>query len=272
MSSVEAGSEQSPIGDPLDTAWHPGDAVIDRLSAAAAPDTIAIVGSAAGEVPTVQPPIQKAPHNRSTTWIVTSAVLMIVAIAVGALWYNDNAQLSARVTNLSSELMATNSNLASTNSELASTQSSLAAARLEAANPTVTTWNSCGGSCDIGPMAWRAGGVPDTFTYHLAFTSNVEVTYGFIELQQYVKFATCDRSQFYMLKPAISKTVGCLARSGVVLRPPYYGGGRAQNVDFHQGEGCASWIMVMFPTYANQTARVHPNVSVTYRPASKPTC
>jgi len=41
--------------------------------------------------------------------------------------------------------------------------------------------------------------------------------------------------------------------------------------DFHLAEGCASYLVVMFPSAAGQTAELHPDVGVTYQPASAPT-
>jgi hypothetical protein len=127
--------------------------------------------------------------------------------------------------------------------------------------------------------SWLVGSVPDTFTYHLEYTASGSVTYAFLTTAEYVRFATCDTGLFYMTDRRVSKLVGCLnitfngqiGSRALMPGPDRYGAGTVVALDFHYAEGCAGWVEVEFPSFANQSAQVTPNISVTYAPSSQPT-
>src|SRR4029077_4507492 len=94
-------------------------------------------------------------RSSNAGWVTTTALLAIALVIVGVLWGSDHSNLTNQV--------------ASTNSRLADSQTQIASAQLEALHPTLGTWNVGG---PIGPNSYRAGSVPDTFTFHLRFTSS----------------------------------------------------------------------------------------------------
>ena len=185
----------------------------------------------------------------------------IAVIVGGVLWGSDHATLTSQVGQLSGQV--------------ASTQTSLDAAQQQAAHPTLGTWNQP--QSIAANSEWSVGGLPDTFTYHLKYTSDVRVTYAFLTDAEYVTFATCNTSLFHMIDPAVSKLMGCLNKLGGPFAAhggptnSRWGTGTAVSLDFAGAEGCGGWLEVLFPYYANQVARVQPAVSVTYNPAPAPT-
>jgi hypothetical protein len=175
------------------------------------------------------------------------------------LWYSDNSSLNTRLTAL--------------NSDLASAQRERDAAKDEARHPTLGINNTT--QTIQANSGWIAGGVPDTFTYHLAFISDVAVTYVFVSYHDYVTFATCNTSAFTMNDRSRSKLGGCLynlggryAQGSSNLDDSVWGGGTNVSMTFHGAEGCAGWTSIMFPSKANEIAHVTPNISITYNPSS----
>lgn len=150
-------------------------------------------------------------------------------------------------------------------------QQQLKTAQAEAKNPTVGIWNDCGGSCAIAPGSYRVGTIPDTFTYHLKFTSDVSVDAYFLTVEEYAKFSNCPG----YIRPGagqnrIAACAGAWALNGQVPGDRFTAGTDV-NFDFHLAEGCASYLVVMFPSAADRTADLHPNVSISYQPATAPT-
>jgi hypothetical protein len=178
----------------------------------------------------------------------------------------DNSNLHNRISGLSSQLT-------STNSALATTQAQLDTARQEALHPTLGTWNI---RSSIAPNSWRAGSVPDTFTFHLRFTADADVYFAFLTLAEYVRFNQCP-SNVYALDSSVNRlSAGCVNYWIFSNTPPkdragVYTAGANASFDFHQAEGCASWVLVLMPQKAGVTVTITPQVAVTYNPASKPT-
>ena len=206
------------------------------------------------EAPSSRPaPSGRAP--RSGQFWVTSG-LVISLIVVGGLWALDRTNLFNRVNDLSTQLSSANANLDE--------------AKRLAAKPTLSIDNT---PQTISATGWLTGGVPDTFTYHLAYTSDVSLEYAFLTFSDYTKFATCDVSRMVMNDPSVNKLGGCLYRLGgvyaqaTVAGQDVWGLGTSVSVDFHGAEGCAGWVRILFPLKAGQTAHVTPNISVTYNPS-----
>lgn len=151
-----------------------------------------------------------------------------------------------------------------------------------ARHPTLSVWNSCNGPCIIGAESFRAGGVPDTFTTHLAFTSDVPVLWAFLTLDQFVTFKTFGGVCSVLRGPqpeGLSRTSNCLI---LILHPEPFvtgqsiyvtgldGAGTSVEVDFHLAEGCGSYVLVLAPDLP-QAAHIVPDMSTTYQPADRPT-
>lgn len=202
--------------------------------------------------------------SRERRWwtIALSATLLISAIGIGLLYADDtnnqatirslqlkNESLTGRNQNLADELNKTQANLTATLGELADTKAQLA-------HPHLTIWNV---QQTIGNAnTYLAGGIPDTFTYHLQVTSTGPMNVSILTLEQWAKANSCVTS-------GAGLTNWCMHHSGVVWSQLNT---TSVNYDFHQAEGCADYISVIT---APTTVTVTPNVSVTYNPASSAT-
>jgi hypothetical protein len=171
--------------------------------------------------------------------------------------------------------------------DLAKTTSEMSMLQAGAEHPTVGIWDSCAASCTIKSEAYRAGSVPDTFTTHLSFRSDVSLFWAFLTLDQYVTFQTFSGVCSFLRGPLPAPTPDTFSRAAnclfLILRPGpsatgqsifatgLDGEGTEVNVDFHLAEGCASYLSVITPSVAGESATIVPRVTATYNPAQKPT-
>jgi hypothetical protein len=118
-------------------------------------------------------------------------------------------------------------------------------------SPHFSLWNTCsaqgpGAGCPLTPGKEYVGGVPDTFTYQLKFTSTVPVTVWILSSQNFVCWE-----------------VGECAPNGLMWE------NRTElDVEFHQAEGCAGYIAVF---RSEQSGTMYPDVQITRNPAPAPT-
>lgn len=201
-------------------------------------------------------------HERRWWTVALAATLLITALGLGLLYADDsnnqaavrslttqNESLTGRNQILLDQLKTTQTNLTATLGELAKTQAALE-------HPKLTIWNVP--QQLKGPNYYLAGGIPDTFTYHLQATSTGPMSVSIITLQEWAKAVEC-------FDYTGSTTHYCMHHSGVVVSFP---GVSSVNYDFHLSEGCADYIAVFT---AATPITVTPNVSVTYNPATSPT-
>jgi cell division protein FtsB len=194
--------------------------------------------------------------------LALAATLVITASGIGLLYIDDsnnqatirslttqNESLTGRNQILKDQLNTTQTNLTATLGELAQTK-----AELE--HPHLTIWNVP--QQLRGPTYYLAGGIPDTFTYHLVATSNGPMSVSILTLEQWANALGC-------VDTGGGTTNYCMHHSGTVLS---WLGVNSVNYDFHLAEGCADYLAV-FTSAASIT--VTPNVSVTYSPAASPT-
>jgi hypothetical protein len=223
-------------------------------------------------VPYAPPPVRRSRlwalvprfqmHERRWWTIALSATLVITALGIGLLYVDDtnnqatirslttqNESLTGRNQILDDRLKTTQANLTATLGELAKTKADLE-------HPHLTIWNVP--QQLKGPSWYLAGGVPDTFTYHLQATSTGPMSVSILTLEQWAKAAQCVDS-------GANYTNYCMHHSGSVIG---WLGVTSVNYDFHLAEGCADYVAVF--TSAT-TVTVTPNVSVTYNPASSAT-
>lgn len=191
-----------------------------------------------------------------------AATVLVSATAIGLLYVDDsnnqgtirtmqtqNESLTGRNLILNDQLKATQSNLTATLGELATTK-----AQLE--HPQLVIWNTPLTIKDY--TYYLAGGIPDTFTYHLKATSTAPMNVSILTLQQWVAASKC-------VDPGGGTTNYCMHHSGAVQS---WLGVTTVNFDFHGAEGCADYISVFT---APSSVTVTPNISVTYNPASAAT-
>jgi hypothetical protein len=137
-----------------------------------------------------------------------------------------------------------------------------------AAHPTLGTWNDCGGACTIEETAYREGSVPDTFTFHINYTSDNPVDVALLTLSQYVAFVDCPRNHF-KTRATDSLLAECLTLiAGQDVSK--HRGGTSVHFDFHDAEGCSDYVMIMVSD-TTKMATVKPDIRVTYNPANHPT-
>lgn len=187
-----------------------------------------------------------------------AASLLITAFGVGVLYIDDSnnqAQVRSLTTQnesltghnqiLMEQLKTTQTNLTATLGELADTKAELA-------HPHLVLWNY---PQQIKGSSWYlAGGIPDTFTYHLQATSTGPMSVSILTFEDWAKAIECVDG---------GGTVNyCMHHNGTVLS---WLNVTNVNYDFHLAEGCADY-MAVFTSPGSIT--VTPNVSVTYNPAS----
>jgi hypothetical protein len=143
------------------------------------------------------------------------------------------AQLQAEKTALDQQLTATKSDLR---------------------HPTLSIWNVSASIANS--TAWLVGGMPDAFTYHLVFSSDAPVTVTYMTSREFADAIRCVE-----LGNGTSHT--CLGGKGKGWHDV-----TTLDVQIHEAEGCADYLVVFT---AAQAATVHPDVSVTYNPASAAT-
>ncbi len=193
-------------------------------------------------------------------WTVALAgTLLVTAFGIGLLYVDDsnnqasirtltiqNESLTGRTQILQDQLKATQTNLTATLSELAKTKAELD-------HPHLLLWNSPQQIKDNS--TYLAGGIPDTFTYHLQATSTGPMSVSILTLEEFAKAIQC-------VDYGTAVTNWCMHHSGAVNS---WLSVTSVNYDFHQAEGCADYLAVFT---ASSAITVRPNVSVTYNPAS----
>lgn len=196
-------------------------------------------------------------------WTAALAGALLVAVAgVGILYLDDtgnqaavrslttqNESLTGRNQNLNDELKTTQASLSTTQAELAQTKADLA-------HPNLSIWNV---PQQIKGSTWYlAGGIPDTFTYHLKATSTGPMSISILTLEQWTSANDCVQNT----RATINY---CAHHSGAVVS---FLDVTTVNYDFHLAEGCADYLAV-FTSASSVT--VTPDVSVTYNPATAAT-
>ncbi len=203
-------------------------------------------------------------RSRERRWwsLALAVTLVISALGIGLLYVDDtnhqatikslqlkNESLTGRSQILQDQLDTTQKNLTATLGDLATTK-----AQLE--HPSLTIWNVPQTIHDNS--TYLAGGVPDTFTYHLHATSTGPMNVSILTLEQWSKANAC-------VVNGLGPTNWCMHHSGAVWSQLNT---TDVNYDFHLAEGCADYVSVFT---APSSVTVTPNVSVTYAPATSAT-
>ncbi|MGH7763455.1 MAG: hypothetical protein ACREOM_03435 [Candidatus Dormibacteraceae bacterium] len=201
-------------------------------------------------------------RERQVWTAALAGALLVAVVGLGVLYLDDtnnqatirsltsqNESLTGRNQNLHDQLNTTSTNLTATLGELATTKAELA-------HPKLTIWNVIQ---DLKGSSWYlAGGVPDTFTYHLEATSTGPMSVSILTLEQWAKAIQC-------IDNGVGTTNYCMHHSGAVIS---FLNVTSVNYDFHLSEGCADYMSVFT---SGSEVTVTPNVSVTYNPASSAT-
>jgi hypothetical protein len=189
------------------------------------------------------------------------ALLLLTVILGGALLFSslENASLQSRLTTLQNEASSYQTQLQSSevqNSQLQYQVSQLQSQNtylsnqvqslnLQGAHPTLTLWTL---PQSVAAGHYLYGGVPDTFTYHVSFTSTVPITVYILDGAQFAQFYTSGLSGISTSYYSFSATTSL--SDGI----------------FHLAEGCAAYVAVYH--FNGQSGTIYPDVTVQYNPAS----
>jgi hypothetical protein len=194
--------------------------------------------------------------------LALAGALLVAVVGIGLLYADDtnnqatihsltlhNESLTGRNLTLEDQLKATQTNLTASLGELAKTK-----AELE--HPHLSIWNV---PQQIKGSTWYlAGGIPDTFTYHLEATSTGPMSVSILTFEQFGQAIAC-------VNNGAGTTNYCMHHRGTVHS---WLNITNINFDFHDAEGCADYMAVFT---SGQTVTITPNVSVTYNPANHST-
>jgi hypothetical protein len=200
--------------------------------------------------------------DRGLWMIALSGALLITVVGLGLLYMDDtNNQANIKSLNLKNESLTGRNliledQLKSTQTNLTATLGELAKTKAELEHPHLTIWNV---PQQLKGSTWYlAGGIPDTFTYHLQATSTGAMSVSILTLEQWASAIGCVDS-------GAGTTNYCMHHRGTVQS---WLNVTSVNYDFHGAEGCADYVAVFT---AASSVTVTPNVSVTYNPASSST-
>jgi hypothetical protein len=187
-------------------------------------------------------------------WLWPASLSLAVAVALGGLvllyeddstWQRANAQLTHQNLALHEQLLTSQTGLSEQQEQILTLQSQLK-------HPQLGIWNV---QQRISGSSWYlAGGVPDTFTYHLHVRSTGRMSVSILTFEQFAKAIECVDS-------GAGTTHFCMHHSGAVKSWLEV---TSLSYDFHLAEGCANYLVVL--TAANAVT-VIPDVTVTYNPA-----
>jgi hypothetical protein len=202
-------------------------------------------------------------RNERRWWTVALAAALLVTIVGIGLLYADDTSNQAAVRSLTTQTESLNGRNQILLDQLKTTQANLTAslgelAKTKAAleHPQLVLWNVP--QSIKGPNTYLAGGIPDTFTYHLEATSSGPMSVSILTLEQWGSALQC-------VQYGNGNTNYCMHHSGVVQS---WLSVTSVNFDFHAAEGCAGYLSVFT---AASAVTVSPKISVTYNPATTAT-
>jgi len=234
------------------------------VSAAEAPEPVPPAEFDATPWPVPSRPTPRAPRVSRPLgprmWTAALAGALVFTAGGLALLYLDDTTFQNTANQMNSQnkaLQAQNKSvatqLATTQTNLTATLGELATVKAELEHPTLTIWNVS--QVLKNPSWYLAGGIPDTFTYHLVATSTGPMTVSILTFEQWGKAVEC-------IDNGVGNTNYCMHHSGAEIT---WTNVTSVNYDFHKAEGCADYLSVF--TTAGSNVTVTPNVSVSYNPA-----
>ncbi len=213
--------------------------------------------------PAARPPRISRPLGPRMWTAALAGALLFTAGGLALLYLDDTTfqntanQVSSQNKALQAQNKSLTTQLATTQTNLTATLGELATVRSELEHPTLTIWNVS--QVLKNPSWYLAGGIPDTFTYHLVATSTAPMTVSILTFEQWGKAVEC-------IDNGVGNTNYCMHHSGAEIT---WTNVTSVSYDFHKAEGCADYLSVFTTSGSNVT--VTPNVSVSYNPASTST-
>ncbi len=207
------------------------------------------------------PPAAVAPRRRrSLFWYAAMLVAVVVTLGGFGMLYVDDQSWQRDAAQLREDNGSLHEQLLTSQAAASDAQQQVKDLQAELKHPNLGLWNVP--EKINGPDWYLAGGVPDTFTYHLNATATGPMNVSIVTFEQFAAGLKCvDDGQ--------SDANYCLHHPQVAdqkVGPPVksFLGVRSVSYDFHLAEGCAGYMVVFT---APSAVTVNPDVSVTYNPA-----
>jgi hypothetical protein len=197
------------------------------------------------------PPAARPTRN----WLWYAALLLAVIVTLGALGllYQDDVKWQRQSGDLSRQNASLRDQLRITQTDYTSAQQTIQDLRTQARHPSVGIWNVQQRIDDAN--SYLAGGVPDTFTYHLHVTASGPMSVSILSFEQFAAAVDC-------VHQGTGNTDYCMHHQPRTANTWLHV--TKVDYDFHLAEGCANYMVVFT---ASSRVTVSPNVSVTYNPA-----
>lgn len=205
---------------------------------------------------TPPPPMPPLRARRSGLWYASLLVAVVVTLGGLGLLYQDDVSWQHQAADLRSQNGSLHEQLLTTQTDLRTAQGTITELKAAALHPSLGIWNVA--QRIDGPAYYLAGGVPDTFTYHLVATSTGPMSISIVTFEQFAAATECVHTGSGDTNTCMHRP---LVKNGIAKT---FANVTSVNYDFHGAEGCADYLAVFT---AASAVTVHPDVSVTYNPA-----
>jgi hypothetical protein len=201
--------------------------------------------------PVPPPPVAPRPR-RNLLWYLAASVAIVVTLAGFGLLYIDDRNWQQQANDLRQQNQSLHAQVLTAQTNASDAQQQIKQLQAQLQHPNLGIWNVPEKIDDADH--YLAGGIPDTFTYHLVATSTGPMNVSIVTFEQFVAGIEC-------VDQGRGNTNYCLHHSGTVKS---FLDIRSVSYDFHLAEGCAGYMVVFT---APSPVMVNPDVSVTYNPA-----
>ena len=198
------------------------------------------------------PPARRLPSGRNWLWYGALLVAIVVTLGALGLLYQDDVSWQHQAAGLARQNSSLHEQLLTSQGDYRTAQQTIQDLKTQALHPSLGIWNVK--QTINGPDYFLAGGVPDTFTYHLNATATGPFSVSILTFLQFSAAIDCVRN-------GVNNTNWCMHHSGSAntwIDVP------SVSFDFHLAEGCADYMAVFT---AGSAVTLSPNVSVTYNPS-----
>jgi hypothetical protein len=201
------------------------------------------------------PPAPRAARNRpNLLWYAALLVAAVVTLGGLGMLYLDDTSWQHQAKALATHNAALQARLITAETSLSDSEQQVQALKAELQHPHLAIWNV---QQNIAGADWYlAGGVPDTFTYHLSATATGPMSVSILTFQQFAAAIECIDNGGGRTNYCMHHSEKGTVKSWLEVRSVSY--------DFHLAEGCANYLVVFT---AAKPVTVVPDVSITYNPA-----
>lgn len=204
------------------------------------------------EWPIPPPPPVPPRRRRNVLWYAAASVAIVVTLTGFGLLYVDDQGWQKQANDLRQQNQSLHEQVLTAQTNASDAQNQVKQLQAQLQHPNLGIWNVAEKIDDSNH--YLAGGIPDTFTYHLVATSTGPMNVSILTFEQFVAGIEC-------VDQGGGNADYCLHHSGTVKS---FLGVNSVSYDFHLAEGCAGYMVVFT---APRPVTVNPDVSVTYNPA-----